>query len=48
MEQIITVKLRVVIASISMPKGVSLSVDLILPYHRRRASFSRRTYISTV
>ena len=39
MEQVITIELRVVIASISMPKGVSLTVDLILPYHRRRASF---------
>jgi len=48
MEQVITIELRVVIASISMPKGVSLSVDLVLPFHRRCAGFARRAYISTV
>lgn len=41
MEQIVAVELRVVPASISMPKRKTLSVDRIFAQHRRRLIFAR-------
>ena len=48
MEEIVSVELGVVITSVPMPKGVALTIYLILPQHRRRTGLSGGTYVTTI